>query len=491
LRRLPDGLQGDPFKTPRLISGVNISVLLESRQRQLWIGTYGNGLKRWQAGRLESFAAPAWLPNNHVLALFDDGEDDIWVGTQGGLLRLSPSAAETLTLADGTPQGINTIYQDPRGTLFVTALSGRLLQVAQQTLVPVALPPSLRALPIRNVFRDSRGALWMGTDGQGMVRLDGNAVARFTMKQGLVNDFVRAFCEDSEGSLWIGTDGGLSRLRDGRFQNFNTESGLAYGSIRLLVPDRNGNLWIGTDVGLSRWRAGKFVADSLLEPLRGQKIWALHEDRAGNLWIGTHGAGLYLLKDGKLRQFTTAQGLPSNKIYFITEDARDQLWLSGPGGVIAIARRELETYSNNSSAKLAARVYGASEGLSAHQMNGGVQPAGVLVTDGKLWIPSTKGAVRIEPESPNASSAFVVNIERVLADDQEISGNAVLTVPPGSGKLEIHYTAPRLRAPESLRFKYRLVGSDPTWTEAGQRRIAYYTSSPMKATTRATPPNRS
>jgi ligand-binding sensor domain-containing protein/two-component sensor histidine kinase len=479
LRRLEHGLAGNPFNAPKLISDVNISVLLESRRGELWIGTYGQGLKRFQAGRIDSYAAPAELPHNNVLALFDDGEDDIWVGTQGGLLRLSPSAAETITTADGTPQSINTIYQDSRGALFVTALNGRLFQVTRQTLVPVALPAGARALPIRNVFRDRSGALWMGTDGQGVVRLSENRVDRYTMKQGLVNDFVRAFCEDREGSLWIGTDGGLSRLSGDSFQNFNIESGLVYGSIRQLFLDRSGNLWIGTDGGLSRFRAGAFVADPLLERLRGQKIWALHEDGAGGLWVGTHGAGLFLLKDGRLAQFTTEHGLPSNKIHFIAEDARAQLWMSGPSGIVAVARRELEALSANPlAAKPAVRVYGTSEGLSTNQMNGGVQSAGALTLEGKLWFPSTKGAIRIEPDGSEASGPVPVLIEHVLADDHEVPFSAGLKLEPGKGKLEIHYTAIRLRSPESVRFKYWMESFDPAWAEVGQRRIAYYTNLP-------------
>src|SRR5581483_4835379 len=59
LRRLEHGLAGNPFNAPKLISGVNISVLLEGRRGELWIGTYGQGLKRFQAGRIESYAAPA------------------------------------------------------------------------------------------------------------------------------------------------------------------------------------------------------------------------------------------------------------------------------------------------------------------------------------------------------------------------------------------------------------------------------------------------
>src|SRR5262249_12673285 len=134
LRRLDQAVNGDPFMTPKILSGANISVLLESRSGELWIGAYGQGLMRFQSGRIIRFSAPSSLPHNNVLALFEDDEDDVWVGTQGGMLRLSPSAASTITTADGAPQSINTIYQDPRGALFVTALNGKLFRVARQTL---------------------------------------------------------------------------------------------------------------------------------------------------------------------------------------------------------------------------------------------------------------------------------------------------------------------------------------------------------------------
>ncbi|MGH9938635.1 MAG: ligand-binding sensor domain-containing protein, partial [Blastocatellia bacterium] len=428
LRRLDQGAGGDPFAKPKIISGVNISVLLESRGGQVWIGAYGQGLMRYQAGRIVRFSAPSSLPHNNVLSLFEDGEDDIWVGTQGGLLRLSPSAASTVTTADGAPQSINTIYQDPRGDLFVTALNGKLFRAARQTLVPVRLPASISRMPVRNVFRDSHGALWLGTDGQGVARIGAAGVIRYTMKQGLVNGFIRAFCEDREGGIWIGTDSGLSRFHQGAFQNFNLEHGLAYGSIRALLLDRGGDLWVATDDGLSRFRGRRFVADPILERFRGLKVWALHEDAEGKLWIGTHGAGLFLLKNEALAQFTTKAGLPSNKIHFIAEDSQGSLWMSGPSGIVVVSRRELEALSQRPidqladqlAGQLAVRVYSTAEGLSTNQMNGGVQPAGALLASGELWFPSAKGAVRIEQDGSDRRSAPPVLIEQVLADDRAL-----------------------------------------------------------------------
>src|SRR5262245_7473361 len=482
LRRLDQGINGDPFMTPKILSGANISVLLESRRGELWIGAYGQGLMRFQSGRIIRFSAPSSLPHNNVLALFEDDEDDLWVGTQGGMLRLSLSAASTITTADGAPQSINTIYQDPRGALFVTALNGKLFRVARQTLAPIQLPASLSRMSVRNVFRDSRGALWLGADGQGIARIDSAGIVRYTMKKGLVNDFIRAFCEDREGGVWIGTDSGLSRFHQGAFQNFNTDNGLAYGSVRALLLDRGGDLWVATDGGLSRFHASRPVADPMLQRFRGLKIWALHADAEGGVWIGTHGAGLFLLKDGALAQFTTKAGLPSNKIHFIAEDSQSSLWMSGPSGIVAVSRHEIEALSHRPldqlAGQLAVRIYSAAEGLSTNQMNGGVQPAGALLASGELWFPSAKGAVRIERNGLDRRRAPPALIEQVLADDRAAPLSEHLILDPGQGKLEIHYTAIRLRSPDRIRFKFRMEDFDQGWTDAGQRRVAYYTNLP-------------
>jgi signal transduction histidine kinase/streptogramin lyase len=481
LRKLDRGLNGDPFKAGKILNGVNISSLLESRGGEVWIGAYGQGLMRYRAGRIDRFSAPSSLPHNNVLTLFEDSEDNVWVGAQGGLLRLSPSAASVITTADGAPQSINTIYQDPRGELFVTALNGKLFRVTGRTLAPVRLPAPLDRMSARNLFRDSRGALWIGTDGQGVARMDAGGVARYTMKQGLINDFIRAFCEDRDGGLWIGTDGGLTRLRQGAFQNFTVRDGLVYQSIRALLLDRAGDLWVATDGGLSRLRAGRFINEPSLERLRGRKVWSLLEDAEGKLWIGTHGDGLFMLKDGTLAQFTTRAGLPSNKIHSIIEDAQGNLWMSGPSGIAAVSRRELEALSGQTGSQLAVRVYGAAEGLSTNQMNGGVQPAGALLPSGELWFPSAKGAVRIEQNGPNRRGAPPALIEQVLADDRPAPFSKNLILEPGQGKLEIHYTAIRLRSPGRIRFKFRMEGFDQEWTDAGQRRVAYYTNLPAGA----------
>jgi signal transduction histidine kinase/ligand-binding sensor domain-containing protein len=479
LRRLERGVHGDPFAAPKLINDANISVLWESRNGHMWIGTYGRGLMRSENGRLITMSAPASLPHNNVLAIFEDIEQNVWIGTQGGMLRLQPGAANTITPIDGTPLSINTIYQDPRGDVLVAALNGKLFEVDRQTLVPVNLPPALASLVIRNVFRDSKNRLWIGTDGQGIARVDGASVVRYTMKEGLVNDFVRAFCEDRTGGVWIGTDGGLSYWLDGTFRSFTRANGLIYGSIRGLLLDQDDSVWVATERGLTRFRDGAFATDPILERLRGTKVWALYQDAERGLWIGTQGAGLFLLKSGRLAHFTMAHGLPSNKIYFVGEDRIGNLWMSGPGGVVSVSRRDLESRSAHASTDVPMRLYDTTRGLNANQMRGGVQPSGVVTTGGEIWLPGTKGAVMVVPDAPERPGRLPVIIEQVVAGGGEpIPFPTELDLPPGEGKLEIAYTSLRLAAPERLRFKYWMEGFERDWTAAGQRRVAYYTNLP-------------
>ncbi len=457
----------------------NTTFLFRSKDGDLWAGTYGQGLFRYRGREATPYLAPALLPDNHIFALLEDSEGNIWVGTQNGLLRLSRSVVSTISTGQpGAPESVKTIYEDRDGSIWMTTLSGFLYRLEGSRPVLAVLPGVAPRYRVRNVFRDSSGTLWIGTGGEGVLRVSSAGVDRYTIKQGLINDFVRAFCESRDGSIWIGTDSGLSRWHGGSFQNFHTAQGLAYGSARALLEDRAGDLWVGTDGGVSRFHAGVMAEDSRLAAVDGEKIWAIHEDPSGGIWFGTRGAGVFLLQDGNLTNFTTKHGLASNNIHQILEDRRGNLWLSGPSGVSAVSREDLKKSSRDPSYRPAVSLYGTSEGMETNQTNGGVQPAGAITGSGEIWFPTTRGAVRIAPAQNAHSSVPPVLIEQVFADGEESPLGDTIEVGPGEGRLEVHYTAVRLRSSDRIRFRYMLEGFETKWTEAGGRRAAYYTNLP-------------
>ena len=107
-----------------------------------------------------------------------------------------------------------------------------------------------------------------------------------------------------------------------------------------------------------------------------------------------------------------------------------------------------------------------------------------MTKDGSFLFPTLKGVVVVRPDTANANGLPPpVAVEEVLVDGQfqdpkqsahDQSESPILIVPPGKGRLEIHYTALSFSAPEKVRFKYRMDGLDSDWIDGGTKRVADY-----------------
>jgi len=452
-----------------------VRVLRQTSDGTLWIGTIGRGLLTYRQGRFSRIAAPDPLPSNTVLNLYEDIERNIWIGTQGGMVRLIKTPVRTVPLPNGSDSDAETIYQDTNGDLWVAAVN--LFRVHNGKASAYAFP-GITGVRVRNVFRDREGALWIGTEGKGAFRRTRGRLSRYSTEEGLVNNFVRAFLQGRDGSVWIATDEGVSRWRDQRIMNYRISDGLAYFSTRSLLQDQRGDIWIGTDQGLSRLHGDSFVHDATTEALKNEKIWAIHEDSDGGLWFGTRTGGLYRWRSGVLTHYTTAQGLASNGIYELLEDDNNNLWMSGPNGISAVSRKELDAIADRSKRPVALSLYGVSDGLETIQMCGGEKPAGVLTSQGEVWFPSSRGPVRVSIGSPMSSKPTPVVIDQVIADGLQIPATSAVSLGPDNAKLEIHYGVVQLRSQERIRFRYMLEPFDKGWSEASPSRVAYYTNVP-------------
>jgi signal transduction histidine kinase/ligand-binding sensor domain-containing protein len=462
------------FRRVRQTSGT-VRFLHETSDGTLWIGTIGHGIYKYWRHAFSQMTAPASLPSNTALSLFEDIENNIWVGTQAGMLRLSQTPIRTVVLPDADDYDAETVYEDHNDDLWIAAANlfrfhnGRAKRV---------LFPGISGVRVRNVFRDRQGALWIGTEGRGVFRQSGTRLAHYMVKDGLVNNFVRAFLEGRDGSLWMATDEGVSRWHDHRFTNYQERDGLCYFSTRTLAEDSRGDIWIGTDRGVSHLRGAAFSKDAVTEALRHEKIWAIREDTEGGLWFGTRTGGLYRWRFGKLTHFTTAQGLASNSIYELLEDRRGNFWISGPNGISVIRRRELDVIADDPSHPLSLTLFGISDGLETTQMYGAEKPGGVVTSQGEVWFASNKGPVRVSLNPSPAAGPAPVVIDFVLADGIQAPDLQRISLTPDNAKVEMHYSVIQLRSQEQVRFRYKLEGFDKTWTDASSRRTAYYTNLP-------------
>ena len=468
-----------PHSAARPYARSMLGAILADHTGGMWLGTEGDGLYRVNGPHVTEFHAPANLPDNSISALLEDREQNIWVGTADGLVRMSAPEVAVLSSREGlSGDNVTTTYCGKDGVLWLTTVTGGAFRYANGRVEPVRLPSLADALRIRGVFQDHAGALWYGTGSQGVLRVDGGKATRFTTAEGLRNNGIQGFYEDRSHNIWIGTTSGLSRWDGSHFQNYYLDEGLSYGWVRAIVEDPNGDMLVGTDRGLNRFHDGRFVTDPAFLPLRRDRVWSVYVESPDTLWIGTLGGGLVRIHDGKAARITSREGLLSNSIFQVLGDGQGDLWMSSPLGLFAASIADLNAAADGRSDSVAVLAYGTGDGLESPQINGGVQPAGCLTSDGELWFPSVKGAVHFKPGPLRTSYHSPVRVESVLVDGKPVSAGSDVTLAPGRRRVEFDFTACSLRAPERVVFRYKLENYDAHWIAATGRRSTSYDNLP-------------
>ncbi|MCX7831103.1 MAG: hypothetical protein N2445_08645, partial [Acidobacteria bacterium] len=210
-------------------------------------------------------------------------------------------------------------------------------------------------------------------------------------------------------------------------------------------------------------------------------IRALYQDKEGTIWIGTRGGGLCRYKENKFECFKMEDGLLSDIIFQILEDSKENLWLSCNKGILRVSKKNLDEFSAGKADKILCSAFGKSDGMKSSECTGGTQPAGWKTCDGKLWFPTIKGLVSIDPENIKYNDVIPpVVIEEVIIDGKSNSPKDKIVAPPGSDRIEIKFTALSFLAPEKVSFKYRLEGHDKDFIDLapGRERVAVYTNIP-------------
>ena len=418
-----------------------MSAALRDREGNLWIGS-DYGLYRLTPHRVRVIAKADGLRSEHINSVVEAADGTVWLGTGQGVAFFRQGRIGHLEMSEGRPgQGVSALLPMPDGGLWFNE-SGRWLW---QEGVPRRLTDNENR-EMGAVLRDRQGRVWLGR-GEMVECGDGARTNYFGKAHGLPPFKVRAIHQDRAGAMWFGTYGGLAKLEGARFTTFTTT---------------NGEL--------------------------NNRMWAIHEDGDGVFWIGTQ-AGLNRFEHGRCFTFTTAHGLHENVINHVLEDEFGYLWFGGLRGIYRVARGELNAIAGGRTNRARCLALGEADGMLSSETNGEHTPAACRTRDGRMWFPTVRGVVIVDPK-------FIEQQERdtplppVVVEDVVVDGAAVqirhpppatrdLRLAPGRARvLEIHYTANCFAAPERVRFRYRLerAGEAGAWVDAADRRVAYFTN---------------
>jgi ligand-binding sensor domain-containing protein len=281
---------------------------------------------------------------------------------------------------------------------------------------------------INQIYPDSQGYLWIGTD-EGLSRFDGYEFSSFTTAQGLPHPHVNGIAEAPGQGYWVATDGGLCWFDGKHFKVYRPPGGPESSRINSVAIGNDNTLWLGTDGGLFRMRgnvietvdAGKLVTlirfdrtGSLWVPTaegadrRDQDGSVVHflkgyinktfQDGKGRHWILTRTAGFTIL-DG--RSFSTKDGLPSNDVRDVYEVEPGKYWIATPGGLVQM---------HESAAGVTFRTYTTANGLTDNRiynlpMQLEISGSGPITPEFKEWRGTvlSPSVLRMEYGSPSSA----------------------------------------------------------------------------------------
>jgi signal transduction histidine kinase/ligand-binding sensor domain-containing protein len=435
--------------TWRVFDGANglggqITDVLEDSTGNTWIGTENHGIERLAAGGLVSYGRSDGLLGTRIASVFESRDGTLMVYVGGGE-RQYLHRFDGQRFVDVTPRahlavrahswGWNHLArQDRGGEWWLPTSEGlqRFPAVDPRALDRAELahrygpPEGLPSLDVFRLFEDSRGDFWLGllqtpTPLARSVRGTGRFEA-LPLPANVELSCPSAFVEDRAGHVWMGLYlGGLVRWDPAvGARGFPVEGEMPAGFVHALLRDRRGRIWVATSGGLARIDDPEGPAPRIsrvvLETGLGRDgVRALAEDAAGSLYLGS-GRGLDRLdpQTGRVRSFTTGDGLANSVVQTLFEDRHGQIWV------------------------------GTLDGLSRFD------PARVR---------------RAAPPRVLLTGLFVAGIPHGFAGPPRD-----LELAPAGNRLQVDFAGVGLASEANLRFQTRVLGLDPEWSPPSPNR---------------------
>ena len=456
------------------------AVLLD-RSGGLWIGTI-EGLYRYADGELKSVVDASGKAQG-VNSLFEDREGCLWMGNSSGLHRFTSRRGYTLSLEDGVKGRLTVaVHQTRDGDIWISSWAGGMARFRNGAITQYQQGAPLSNNTVTCIYEAPDGTIWLGNRGSSIDRLEGDRVSTFVFENGVASSRpVTCMYQEPGGDLYVGISRrGLLRLRDGKLEPVAEASAFAAETVSTLHRTADGRLLAATGKGIfQRDSESKWELVALPGAQPAFTVFDIAEESDGTMWFATSTQGLVRLRNNTLRTYSLPEGMVDEIIFSVLDDGQGFLWVTSPRGIARYRKTEFVELDRGAISHLNRITFGRTDGLLSGTTDGGnSRPLAIRLADGRLLFATDDGAAFIDPRDlqVNAQPPPVI-IESATADDEPLAivPGQPIVAPPGTNRLEFRYTALSLMAPQLLRFRYQLEGSDPEWIEAGQERNVRYT----------------
>lgn len=474
-RMIPDFSRGERTAANRVfypaLAPVRRTMPMFDRDGALWSTTYTGGIFRIPRPGLTPpnmtmhYRVPQGLTSNEAVAVLQDREGNVWVGTEMGLDQFRRPRVERVALPPRSSAFGYVATADERGNIYIVA--GPTLYRSHAGGEP---RPWISGLDQPRAMCRAAAGFWLAVRGQ-MLRLEQGRVVR---RLRLPDDAPVSGCaEDASGRLWLAipSRGVLARF-SGSWKVVDLPPGS--GEPQDIVLGQNG-------LPMAFVSRRELIGLNSERPLRlGVKaigvagLTSVTAIRQGTLIGG--GTGLALWTNGHLRRLSVKDYPWLRGIRGVVQTAGGELWMINNRGILRVLASQLISAFSNPRLPVRHELLGELDGLASRpQGSSGTQA--IEGDDGSIWFLTRQGVTRVRPEQlrPNllAPPVFIRSLD---VDGKRISDPFIAELAPGTRNLSIAYTALSLSVPTRVHFRYRLDGVDSRWIDPEGRRQAFYTN---------------
>ena len=416
----------------RKISPQMASNIIERKNKEVWIGTYGQGIVTLQGDRfLSKDELNKKMQSYFIHSIYEDAHQRIWIATEDkGLFCYYPDEdrlQKFTSPAQLTSDDISYFCEDKNNTLFISTLNGGLMKLNNASGDFTPIPYKMKNnLSIKTLMVDKENNLFIGTEGKGVKRYDRNSqtIVDCDIHSGIFDitaSKVHSILEDEAGNLWLGIfQKGLLCI-PGMQNKFNyygyksyLKSSIGSSCVMAIYTDTQGVAWIGTDNdGLYAINdEGKQLAHYKEENSNRSvptNIMCLFEDSEHKLWVGSYFSGLaHINKQTGACTYVTelsnkSQKGTNEKIYCLIEDRNKTIWVSTYGSGIYRMSLSGKILEQHQSDKL------QSEDWSLNRLCNDWVNCMIEDNEGLLWIGTCNGLSCFDPDKKSFINYFGKN----------------------------------------------------------------------------------
>ena len=308
-------------KTQGTTEHQNVRCSIQDKEGNLWFGTTGEGVYRYDGKLFTQFTEKDGLSSNAVWAVLEDRAGNIWFGTDDGLSRYDGKSILKVPIAVSNPNGFGiarlpsgkirvwSIFQDKSGILWfgtsedLYCYNGKTFsRFLDKSNLSNSQNLSLKW--IQCFLEADSGTIWMGSGPvamEGVIQFNGKSI---TGSKPNGDGWIRTMVEDQNKKLWFGGRGRGNFTYDGKeFDNYTQKTSIG----NPVVADKAGNLWFSGEEktatvestgGIWRYDGKTFKNYNTNDGMSKYFVCSMLADNRGNIWIGTRNCGLYRF-DGK------------------------------------------------------------------------------------------------------------------------------------------------------------------------------------------------